>query len=146
MSKKIDSLSYQMKYGQHMADLFTPPTKLEVAKVEAKETFATLDKALKVRILEVIKKHSMDDKIKSPALASIFNIPETQLRTYVNWLRVERHPIGSDNGGYYYAQSFDELNHTIRQMLSRSRAIIKAANGLISCYSNEGQYEIIERQ
>ncbi len=69
--------------------------------------------------------------VPSAVIERIFCLPGASVRQLVNKLRCEGRPVCSDANGYFYAQSRDEIDGTVSQLLSRTRNIGKAARGLI---------------
>ncbi len=68
--------------------------------------------------------------VTSKELEKTFRISGPALRKAVNRLRAAGVPICSFGSGYYYAETADELEHTIRQLFSRIKCILHAALGL----------------
>ena len=68
--------------------------------------------------------------VTSRELERTFQVSGPALRKAVNRLRADGVPICSFDGGYYYAETFEELDHTICQLLSRVRNILRAVRGL----------------
>ena len=68
--------------------------------------------------------------VTSRELERKFQVSGPALRKAVNRLRADGVPICSFDGGYYYAETFEELDHTICQLLSRVRNILRAVRGL----------------
>jgi hypothetical protein len=69
--------------------------------------------------------------VPSAVIEYIFCLPGSSVRQMVNRLRCEGRPVCSDANGYFYAQSRDEIDGTVSQLLSRTRKINDAAQGLI---------------
>lgn len=68
--------------------------------------------------------------VTSRTLEVVFCIRGPDLRRCINRLRGEGIPICSFDSGYYYAETEDELNRTIRQLRSRIGKIAYAERGL----------------
>ena len=68
--------------------------------------------------------------VTSRELETVFRIRGPCLRKAVNRLRAAGVPICSFASGYYYAETIEELDHTINQLLSRVKYILHAAWGL----------------
>ena len=66
----------------------------------------------------------------SRELETVFRIRGPCLRKAVNRLRAAGVPICSCDSGYYYAETVEELDHTIRQLFSRVKCILHAVLGL----------------
>lgn len=86
---------------------------------------------------ETIAKHLEDyhlgesRAVTSRELERAFDIRGPDLRRIINRLRGEGHPICSFDYGYYYAETEEELQRTIRQLQSRIKKIAHAERGLI---------------
>lgn len=97
---------------------------------------------MKFEILEIIRHHSIDDRIKSNQIRKELEwlgiqAEPSQIRAEVNMLRVEGYPIGSDSNGYFFAKDQTELSHTKAQLISRADKMIKAVRGLDKCFRAE---------
>lgn len=68
--------------------------------------------------------------VTSRELETVFRIRGPCLRKAVNRLRAAGVPICSFASGYYYAETEEELDHTIRQLSSRIKCILHAVLGL----------------
>lgn len=103
---------------------------------------------MKNQILSIIKNHTFQDRIKGKVivkeLKNRYDIiaEESQIRTGVNELRIEKYPIGSDGAGYFYALDDRELEHTIAQMTSRVDKMMQAVRGLNKCFEKKGQLKM----
>ena len=73
--------------------------------------------------------------VTSRTLEALFHIRGPDLRRAVNRLRGEGVPICSFDSGYYYAETEDELQRTVRQLRSRIRKIARAERGLTKALS-----------
>ena len=62
--------------------------------------------------------------VTSRELETVFHIRGPCLRKAVNRLRGDGVPICSCDSGYYYAETVEELDHTIRQLFSRIKCIL----------------------
>lgn len=74
-----------------------------------------------------------------------FGMRGSELRRAVNALRVERIPICSFEGGYYYAATSEEIRRTALQLQSRVNKIAAAARGMIGAlpdYEDTGQLSL----
>lgn len=76
--------------------------------------------------------------ISSRELEKVFGIQGTGIRKLVNQLRINAVPICSFDGGYYYAESQEELGRTIRQLRSRISRIADAERGLVKAGVSAG--------
>ena len=72
--------------------------------------------------------------VKSHILEARFDITGKELRDIVNALRREAHPICSDESGYYYAETVQEIAATVHQLYSRIAGIAAAHDGLYLAY------------
>ena len=98
---------------------------------------------------ETIAKHLEDYHcgeacaVSSRELERVFDIRGPDLRRIINRLRGEGHPICSFDYGYYYAETEEELQRTIRQLQSRIKKIAHAERGLIKAlreqFTDSGQ-------
>lgn len=80
--------------------------------------------------------------ISSRELEYAFRIRGPDLRRIVNRLRGDGVPICSTDKGYFYANTEQELLHTIRQLRSRIRKIAYAERGLTKAleqFADSGQ-------
>jgi biotin operon repressor len=67
----------------------------------------------------------------SAKIERVFGIRNRAVRQIINKLRCDGQPICSDVNGYFYAKNQDEVNDTITQLLSRTKQISHAAQGLV---------------
>ncbi len=74
--------------------------------------------------------------VASRELECSFQMRGSELRREINALRGDGIPICSFEGGYYYAATAEELEHTIRQLRSRIKKIAFAERGLSSALPN----------
>lgn len=93
-------------------------------------------------LLSYLKKHhnGADKAASSGVLEAAFAVTGREIRTAVNALRTGGEPICSDETGYYYAATEQELRHSILQLESRIGQIERAKRGLekaLSTYSNK---------
>lgn len=72
--------------------------------------------------------------ISSRELEATFRIRGSELRRMINHLRVDGIPICSTDKGYFYAETEEELQRTIRQLQSRIKKIAHAERGLIKAW------------
>ena len=52
------------------------------------------------------------------------------IRTVVNYLRINKYPIGSEGDGYFWANNHDELEHTENHIRTRIGKMAAALEGL----------------
>ena len=69
--------------------------------------------------------------VQSCVIERAFGINGATVRQIVNKLRCDGQPICSDVNGYYFAKNRNEINNTITQLLSRTKKINDAAQGLV---------------
>ena len=99
------------------------------------------------QVIEYLKNYRVGEAnaVTSRELERIFHLRGAELRKMVNRLRRKGIPLCSDAQGYYYAETEEELNHTVRQLLSRSREIAAAAVGMMKAlpqYRDDGQLSL----
>ena len=70
--------------------------------------------------------------IHSRELQRLFQIDGRNLRRKINRLRQDGVPICSDNTGYYYAETEQEVRDTVFRLNELSTKICRAKDGLIS--------------
>ena len=83
--------------------------------------------------------------ISSRELEAAFQIRGPDLRRLINSLRGEGIPICSSDSGYYYAETEEELQGTIRQLRSRIKKIAHAERGLtkvLEQFTDSGQMSL----
>ena len=83
--------------------------------------------------------------VTSRELEYTFQMRGSELRREINALRGDGIPICSFEGGYYYAATAEELQHTIRQLRSRIAKIAVAERGLSNVlpdYVDTGQLSL----
>lgn len=71
-------------------------------------------------------------------LAELMNSRGIDIRKYINSLRSAGYPICSMKTGYFYAETTEEIRHTIDGMRARLVSMSKAVNGL-SEYELKGE-------
>ena len=80
--------------------------------------------------------------IHSRELQHLFQIDGRNLRRKINRLRQDGIPICSDNTGYYYAETEQEVRNTVFRLNELSAKIGRAKDGLIS--GANGQTVVLE--
>lgn len=70
------------------------------------------------------------ERITSKYLEKLTGMTGSEVRSKINYLRRDGHPIGSDCRGYYMATTQREILRTIRNLDSRIMAINRAKEGL----------------
>lgn len=98
-------------------------------------------------IAEYLKTHhkGAQSVISSRELEAAFQIRGPDLRRLINSLRGEGIPICSSDSGYYYAETEEELQGTIRQLRSRIKKIAHAERGLskaLEQFTDSGQISL----
>ncbi len=88
--------------------------------------------ALDDDIAEHMKAFCMGEQsaVTSRTLETLFHIRGPDLRRCINRLRGKSIPICSFDSGYYYAETEEELQRTVRQLRSRIKKIAHAERGL----------------
>ena len=71
------------------------------------------------------------DAIHSCDLEDLYNITGPQLRYAINRLRSDGYPICSSDAGYFYANTQEEIDSTIRRLNANVSAMSRARNGLL---------------
>ena len=99
------------------------------------------------QVIEYLMKYRVGEAnaVTSRELERIFHLRGAEVRKLVNRLRRKGFPVCSYAQGYYYAETEEELTHTVRQLLSRSREITAAAIGMMKAfpqYRNDGQLSL----
>lgn len=84
---------------------------------------------MKVNIVELIPKGE-GNRITSGEITRLTKLNGATIRKAVNDARSGFVPIGSDDKGYFIAETPEELNHTIAQINSRVHMMIRAREGL----------------
>lgn len=96
-------------------------------------------------ITEHLKEYHTGERniVSSRELETAFQIRGPELRTVINTQRGQGHPICSTDKGYFYAETEEELQRTIRQLQSRIKKIAHAERGLIKArrerFTDSGQ-------
>gem|GEM_PF-741501 len=93
---------------------------------------------LRQRLLTYLKEHhqGMNKAAQSKTVEKRFHVSGRNIRNIMHTLRCEGNPICSDENGYYYATTKQELMGSIRQLDSRISKIKQARDGLESTISN----------
>lgn len=96
-------------------------------------------------ITEHLKEYHTGERniVSSRELEIAFQIRGPELRTVINAERGKGFPICSTDKGYFYAETEEELQRTIRQLQSRIKKIAHAERGLIKAlrerFTDSGQ-------
>ena len=87
-------------------------------------------------ITEHLKEYHTGERniISSRELETAFQIRGPELRTVINAERGKGFAICSTDKGYFYAETEEELQRTIRQLRSRIKKIAHAERGLIKAW------------
>ena len=76
-----------------------------------------------MEILSTLKQHGYDNPVASKYLEEATNLPGPAIRSAIRELRNSGEPIGSDDRGYYYCHSREELQRTIDHLRSRVESL-----------------------
>mgnify|MGYP003457154528 FL=1 len=95
-------------------------------------------------ITEHLKEYHTGERniISSRELEISFQIRGPELRNVINAQRGQGYPICSTDRGYFYAETEEELQRTIRQLRSRIKKVAHAERGLTKAleqFSDSGQ-------
>ena len=72
-------------------------------------------------------------------LGILFGVSDVTIRKIINEYRTEGIPICSNNHGYYYSETAEDIVRTIASLKRRVASIQKAINGLQSCVEVEDE-------
>ncbi len=72
-----------------------------------------------------------ENAIHSKEIEKLFGISNRTVREYVTKLRKEGYPICSDNTGYYYANTQEEINETIKRLNEFITRVSNARTGML---------------
>ena len=83
-------------------------------------------------LCEYLEKYckGQENAVSSKTLEAVFYLKNRDIRYIINRLRSNGKAICSDQKGYYYAETKDDVNRTISQLNNRIVKITKAKNGL----------------
>lgn len=84
---------------------------------------------MKVDVVLLIPKGE-SNRITASEISRLTNMTSPTIRQIVNNSRANFVPIASDSGGYFMAETPEELDHTIAQINSRIHKMIQAREGL----------------
>ena len=84
-------------------------------------------------ICEYLKKHhkGRSKAVYSRELERLFSLDGRTLRRKISSLRRDGFPICSDETGYYYAETQEEINDTVCRLNSLVRRISNARTGML---------------
>lgn len=84
-------------------------------------------------ICNFLKKHhtGRDKAVSSRELERLFSLEGRTLRRKINHLRQDGYPICSDETGYYYAETQQEINATVCRLNGLVTQISNARTGLL---------------
>ena len=84
-------------------------------------------------ISDFLKKHhtGKERAVPSRELERLFSLEGRTLRRKINRLRQDGHPICSDENGYYYAGTQQEINATVCRLNGLVTQISNARTGLL---------------
>ena len=83
-------------------------------------------------LYEILKKYHMGEAnaVHSWRLEQFFNVDRSTLQRNINKLRALHVPICSSNSGYFFAQTQDEIDRTLRRMNTSMKTMFQARDGL----------------
>jgi len=85
---------------------------------------------------------SFDSPVKSAALERAFRCKGGSIRDAIEELRRGGKPIGSDQRGYYYAATKEELEPTLAHLERRAMSMLATIKQLRAIYAAESQLSI----
>lgn len=94
----------------------------------------------KTAICQYLKKYHTGGEraVYSRELQRLFSIDGRGLRRKINSLRQDGYPICSDERGYYYADSQDEINGTVCRLNQMVTKVSNARTGLLYASIQDG--------
>ena len=107
---------------------------------------SNIDRAKLLNLLEYINKHTAENPAQTPALMSLFNVSERQLRMMIAHARTEYHASIASNptGGYFRAGNWQEYRRTFTQRIHQAVAEIKTQNVVRKSLINDLQPTIFD--
>ena len=90
-------------------------------------------------LYEILKKYHMGEAnaVHSWRLEQFFNVDRSTLQRNINKLRAQHVPICSSNSGYFFAQTQDEIDRTLRRMNTSMKTMFQARDGLARSMSEQ---------
>lgn len=87
-----------------------------------------------IQVLRLLERYHVgaENAITSREIGRIFNLSARKVRSIISDLRTLGQPIGSSNDGYFYAETVDEVEQTISDLLGRIKKVINATDGLVT--------------
>ena len=94
-------------------------------------------------VIMMIKGRTSNNPIKSSEIERKLHIAGVTVREIVHRARtVDNLPVCSDSKGYYFPMNKSEADRTIRQLRSRAKQLVEAANGIEEYYITDNQKEL----
>lgn len=95
-------------------------------------------------VIAMIKTRKSSNPIKSSEIENRIGISGVTVREIIHKARtIENIPICSSSRGYYIASNKIEADETIRQLRSRAKQMVEAAEGMEKHYNNDNQMRLI---
>ena len=109
---------------------------------DTQKTGKAMDKKNEVR--DYLKNnHTGEDKaVFSSELEQLFSLDGRSIRRIISELRKEGCPICSDQKGYYYAQTQQDINRTISRLNELVTGVSNSRTGLLFARVSQGQPQI----
>ena len=109
---------------------------------DTQKTGKAMDKKNEVR--DYLKNnHTGEDKaVFSSELEQLFSLDGRSIRRIISELRKEGCPICSDQKGYYYAQTQQDINRTISRLNELVTGVSNSRTGLLFARVPQGQPQI----
>lgn len=108
---------------------------MENVGLETFESLPSLSKRAKSKLvwlrIELEVRHPLGKELTASRIKHWKGLSGTETRALCHYLRVNGVPIGSNNKGYFYAHSPEELESTIKHMGQRINSISEIKESLI---------------
>lgn len=118
--------------------------------IEGFEKHTVLDGREQELVEEVealISDYGNDKPISSKSIERTFDIAGSKIRLIVQRLRRLKRPIGSNQGGYFWAETPEQLDSTIKHMEQRRDSIMITLKYMRRVrFSNKNQVQIFKRR
>jgi hypothetical protein len=92
---------------------------------------------LAIGIYQIIRRHGIKNPVMSNVLEEQFSISGVDVRIIVGKLRDEGEPIGSNERGYYFANSLSELKPATRHLKSRALKMLARVRNMERGFGGE---------
>lgn len=89
------------------------------------------------RFIAKMRLNDRSNPAHSKTIEAALNISGTEVRTLVNYARRMNYPIASNQKGYWWAKSFEELEDTLKHLEQRENAIKNVRMGLMKAFDNQ---------